>query len=36
MEKAEKHITKFNELSEIKAVVIGEIVEQSEHIIHVK
>ncbi len=34
-EKAEKYITKFNELSDIKAVVIGEIVEKSERIIFV-
>jgi selenide,water dikinase len=29
-EKAKKYITKFNELSEIKAVIIGEIVEKSD------
>lgn len=35
-EKAEKYISKFNELSEIKAVVIGEIVEESDHTIYAK
>lgn len=35
-EKAEKYITKFNELSDIKAVIVGEIVEKSDHIIYVK
>jgi selenide,water dikinase len=35
-EKAEKYITKFNELSDIKATIIGEIVEKSDHIIFVK
>ncbi len=35
-EKAQKYITKFNELSEIKAVVIGEIVEKSDINIFVK
>ncbi len=35
-EKAKKYITKFNELSEIKAVVVGEIVEKSDNIIFVK
>ena len=34
-EKAEKYITKFNALSEIKAVVIGEIVEKSNNTIFV-
>ncbi len=34
-EKAEKYITKFNELSEIKAVVIGEIVEKDKFGIYV-
>lgn len=34
-EKAEKYITKFNELSEIKAVVIGEIVDKSKFVIYV-
>lgn len=34
-EKAEKYITKFNELSEIKAVIIGEIVKENDTIIHV-
>ncbi len=34
-EKSEKYIYKFNELSEIKAVVIGEIVEKSDHTIYV-
>ena len=33
-EKAQKYITKFNELSEIKAVVIGKIIEQSDHTIY--
>ncbi|NHZ84442.1 MAG: hypothetical protein GWP19_01000 [Planctomycetia bacterium] len=33
-EKAEKYITKFNELSEIKAVIIGEIVGKSDSIIY--
>lgn len=35
-EKAEKYISKFNELSKINAVVIGEIVEKSNSIIFVK
>lgn len=35
-EKAEKYITKFNELSKINAVIIGEIVEKSGKIIFVK
>ncbi len=35
-EKAQKYITKFNELSEIKAMVIGEIVEKSDINIFVK
>lgn len=36
VEKAEKYISKFNELSEIKVVIIGEIIEKSEHTIYVK
>lgn len=35
-EKAEKYITKFNELSDIQAVIVGEIVEKSERTIYVK
>ena len=34
-EKAEKYISKFNELSKIKAAVIGEIVEKSGHTIFI-
>ena len=34
-EKAEKYITKFNELSKIKAVIIGEIIEMGEFEIYV-
>ncbi len=34
-EKAEKYITKFNELSKIKAVIIGEIIEMGEFVIYV-
>ncbi len=34
-EKAENYISKFNELSEIKAVVIGEIVEKSSRYIYI-
>lgn len=33
-EKAEKYISKFNELSEIKAVIIGEILDKSDTIIY--
>ena len=35
-EKAEKYISKFNELSEMKAAIVGEIVEKSNSIIFVK
>lgn len=34
-EKAEKYISKFNELSEIKAVVVGEIVKRGKFVIYV-
>jgi len=34
-EKAEKYITRFNELSEIKAVVIGDIIKKSNLIIYI-
>lgn len=34
-EKAEKYITKFNELSDIKAVIIGKIVEKNKYTIHI-
>ena len=34
-EKAEKYITKFNELSKIKAVIIGEIIDMGEFVIYV-
>ena len=34
-EKAENYITKFNELSDIKAVIIGKIVEKNKYSIYV-
>lgn len=35
MEKTKKYISKFNELSDIKAVIIGEIIEKDKFEIYV-